>query len=246
MKKPFTAYLKSLLLALALGTGYTSWGQTYSPVTLTAGSYTDDVVANGLSQTAASASTTASVDNSNYRFLETTFSSTATASTRTQGLPTGGTLTSAGTTGLTFQLASYSAPNALRLAVIGTGGTLAFATPQAASEVYVLANAGNGPMTATMVVNFSDGTTQSFGAQTIPDWYIGTQTLAANTLTAFLMKARVSGTSTTPETSTTDPRLYQIKLTLDQANITKLITGVTITPATGAGVIVAGGVSVRV
>ncbi|MGI4865681.1 MAG: GEVED domain-containing protein [Janthinobacterium lividum] len=246
MKQPFTAYLKLLLLALALGTGYTSWGQTYSPITLTAGSYTDDVVANGLSQTAASASTTASVDNGNYRFLETTFSSTATASTRTQGLPPGGSLTSAATTGLTFQLASYSANNALRLATIGTSGTLAFATPQAASEVYVLANAGNGPMTATMVVNFADGTTQSFGAQTIPDWFLGTQTLAANTLTAFQMKARVLGTGTTAETATADPRLYQIKLTLDAANITKLITGVTVTQATGTGVIVAMGVSVGV
>ncbi len=229
-----------------LGTSHSSWGQaTYSTVPLTAGSFTADVVANGLSQTAASASTTASVDNGNYRFMESTFSSTATASTRTQGLPPGGSLSSAATTGLTFQLASYTGNNALRLATTGATGTLAFATPQAASELYVLANAGNGPMVASMTVNFTDGTTQSFGNQTIPDWYLGSQTLAANTATAFLMKARILGTSTTPETTTTDPRLYQIKLTLDPANATKLISGVAITQvaSTNTGVIVVVGVS---
>jgi hypothetical protein len=244
MTKKFTALRRMLLaLALALGTGYTASAQiAYNTVALTAGSYTADVVANGLSQTSAGASTTASVDNNNYRFMEKTFSSTATANTRTQGLPVGGSFSSFTTSGLSFQLASYTGNNALRLTSTTTSGNLTFVTPQRANELYVLATAGNGPMTATMTVNFLDAgvaSTQAFTSQTVPDWYNGAGT-------AFQMKARIGASSTSPETSTTNPLLYQIKLTIDPANTGKTITGIAISQAAGGGVITIMGVSAGV
>ncbi|WP_201979739.1 beta strand repeat-containing protein [Hymenobacter rubidus] len=247
MKIPFTQLLK--LLLLVLGVGGAVHAQSYQQVPLAASSFTADVVANGTTaSTSPLNSTTSDVDGGGYYFLSQDYNSTAVP--HTSGLPTNGTIPNviAGYSALTYQLASYgtvsggvnvNSNNVLRIA--GTGsGTLAFATPQAATEVYVLATGGGGAPTANLTVNFSDGTSQAFTGISILDWYTGGATAA------FGMTARVgTNNAISPTTATgTAPFLYQVKLVLSAANVTKTITGVTIAKTTSANYLNAFAVSI--
>ncbi|MGI4873981.1 MAG: beta strand repeat-containing protein [Janthinobacterium lividum] len=235
MKQPTTIFRKLLLLALALGTGYTSWGQTYSQVPLTASSFTADVIANGAAALPASSSTTADADGAGFYLMSQDYFTATTA--HTSGIPNSGLIPNSivGLSALTYQLASLSANNSLRLAG-ASSGTLTFATPTAASEVYVLSCSGSGASTSTITVTYSDGTTTSFTGQTYPDWYGGSATQ-----NVFGMTGRAS-TSTTAPVSTpytaagTAPFLDQLKLTIPTNKMNTTISSITVANAT-AGVV---------
>lgn len=194
--------------------------QTYQTLNVTSG-YTVDLIANG-SGTALS-STTQSVDvaANGYVFMSTDFKNGA-GVMPTSGLPSLGLINSTNTTGLSFQLAPYSSNNSLRLINANDSGTLNFGSTPKASKLFMLATTGSGSSTASIAVNFTDGTNQTFTNQTVKDWYGGT---------GFAIKGlgRASRVSDIIENNVNDPRLYEITLSISAANQTKNISSVSIT-----------------
>ena len=236
MKKPFTSILKLLLLALAWGPGFTAWGQTYTPVALTG--FTEDIIANGAG--AVSASTTADIDGSaatNYTgyclLAQDYVGPTGQVPTTTYpALEASGLITSALNSAITYQLASYSASNALRLSGAAATGTLSFATPRSANELYVIGTSGNAASVLDITVNFAGGTSQVFTGQTIADWFATGQT---NVVREKLGRVSRGDNTVQYTASPVGPRLYQLRLALDAANVTKNITGITFSKPLVAG-----------
>lgn len=227
MKRSFTLTIRFTLFTAALGAVTAAQAQSYAPVAVTG--FNQDVVANATGTTLAS--TTYDVDGSNgagYNFMAPGFV-TPSGAAPTRFLPATGIVTSALTTGLTYQLASYSANNSLRLPLTGLGtaasGTLTFSTPRTASVVYVLATSGGGISNVTPTITFTDGTTQVFGSLLVQDWFDGSSPAATGL-------GRVSrNTASTIENLTTNPRLYQLQLAVSAANYTKPIQSITFSKA---------------
>ncbi|MDO7847189.1 GEVED domain-containing protein [Hymenobacter sp. M29] len=238
MLKPFTFLSRLVPLALVGMLALPARAQTYTPVALTG--YNQDVIAEGTG--AVPNLTTYDVDGSNgagYSFMSANYVNPSNAANgATNKIPNNGLITSiaAGTTGLTYQLASYGANNVLRVPATGnTGGgtgtgadagTITFATPSAASTVYVLATGGGGAITngMTVTITFSDGTTQVFSSQTLPDWFT-----PAGATVAYQGFGRVARTAASgiDNTSATTPNLYQLAYSILPANVTKPIASIT-------------------
>jgi hypothetical protein len=225
----------------ALGLGSIPAAQAaFVPITLTG--FNQDVVANG-SGTSVS-STTYDVDGSGgngYTFMAPNFVNPAGASP-TSFLPATGVVNSAVTSGLSFQLASYSANNSLRLPLTGSGttgtGTLALGTPQSAGEVFLLVTSGGGISTVTVTVNFTDATTQVFTGLTVADWYNGTNPVVQGL-------GRVSrDAASTIDNNTTNPRLYQLRLALAAGNFSKQIQSIAFNKTSTTGVLNVMGASI--
>lgn len=165
----------SIMLGIAVFTaGGTVLAQSAAPLSITSG-FNADVIANGSGL--ATNSVTSTIDGSSLGdvFYDSTYASS-------HGVPGSGAL-NAGTltTGVgSFVIASASGNNALDFLSSGSG-TLSFASPATASQVYVLGTAGNGPTTLNYTLNFAGGTTAS-GNLTFPDWYNNAQTGAVNGL----------------------------------------------------------------
>lgn len=215
-------------LALVLGSSESLvFSQNLQPMPIQSG-FNADVVANGVGPSASS--TTADVDGVNYNFVARDFQLTSTSAALTYGLPANGLITSlvAAPAGLTYQLASYSSPNSLRLQNANDAGTLVFTSPLAAVNLYMLATSGSGASTVSVTVNFSDNTSQTFTNLALADWYGGTNF-------AITGLGRINRTNNVLETgSGTNPRLYQIPMALATGNQSKLIQSVTVTK-TGTG-----------
>ncbi len=234
MKKTFYSRSKGLMLAACLLTGNAFLSaQTYTTIGLNG--YNADVIANGTGN--ASASTNIDVDNGGFAYVSGDFRATSGSSAPTYSLPASGNFTSAATSGLPFQMASFSANNALRLPNAGSG-TLTFFNPMRAQNVYPLVIGGGGAVTGiTFTVTFEDASTQVFASQTAPDWY-GSATNARSGV------GRVSRTTNGLEGSSTTPRLFQLNLAIDAGNQSKRIVSVTVTSGTG-GILNVFGISVR-
>lgn len=211
---------KRLLLFACFALSMLKANAAYVPITVTG--YNADVVANGAGP--ATVSSPQDVDGANYAFMAPDYNPSGSIFP-TRFLPATGLITSAVTTtpGLTYQLASYSGNNSLRLGS-SASGTLTFTTPTAAGEVYVLATGGSGAVTTNITVTFTDASTQVFNSQSVGDWYGG-----ANY--AILGLGRVNKTNDGIDNNTNDPRLYQLKLTLLAANYTKQIASISFTNA---------------
>jgi hypothetical protein len=233
MKKTTTRLLTLALSALGLATAPLARA-AYTPVTVTG--YNADVVANGTGPSINSS--TIGIDAGGYVFMAQDFNPTGTSY-----LPNSGLINSAATAGVTFQLASYAANNSLRMPASGTGtgvgtGTLTFATPQAAGEVYFLATSGSGAATVDVTVNFTDGTTQVFSGQTVSDWYGGASY-------AVLGLGRVQRGVDNRENNASDPRLYQIRLTIAAANFAKQIQSIGFSKTSTSGVLNVMGITIN-
>lgn len=186
-----------------------------------------DVIANGVGT--ALSSTNNDVDGVNYAFVSRDFQLTSNSTPLTYGLPVNGLINSvvASPAGLSYQLASYSGNNSLRLQNVSDSGTLQFATPLAAVSLYMLATGGSGACTVNVTVNFADATTETFTNISISDWYGG-----ANF--AIQGIGRINNTNDVLETGGgTNPRLYQIPLAINVANQAKLVESVTVTKVSG-------------
>ncbi len=141
----------------------------YQPIPVSG--YNADVIANGSGTIGTS--TTADVDGAGYFFLNQSFTAFGTP---TRYLPNDGLISSAATSGITYQLADASSFNSLRLPLVNSSGMLSFVTATSAGTVYVLATTGSASNPAPMVnitVTFTDNTTQVFSNQTVSDWYGG-------------------------------------------------------------------------
>ncbi|MFP3591534.1 T9SS type A sorting domain-containing protein [Chryseobacterium sp. SIMBA_038] len=199
--------------------------QTYQTLNVTSG-YNADLVANGSGT--ASSSTTQSVDSptNGYVFMSTDFMN-GTGAMPTSGLPSSGLINSASTTGLSFQMAPYTSNNALRLASTNDSGVLNFGSTPKASKLFMLATTGSGTSVASVVVNFTDGTSQTFTNQSVSDWYGGS---------SFAIKGigRASRVTDAIENNVNDPRLYEISLNISAANQSKNISNVSVTKTSSA------------
>jgi len=195
--------------------------QEYQPIAIQSG-YNADVIANGIGS--GNSSTNNDVDGYGYAFVSKDFQSTGLSEPLNYGLPVNRIISSAvaSTNGLTYQMASYNGNNSLRLS--GTNaGTLTFASPIPAITLYMLATSGFGSSTVNIVVTFSDNTTQTFNNLYISDWYNGNNY-------AIQGIGRILLTNNTMDSgSGINPRLYQIPLTIDNANQPKNIKSITIT-----------------
>nr|MBA3901294.1 T9SS type A sorting domain-containing protein [Bacteroidota bacterium] len=175
------------------------------------------------------------VDGVNYNFVSLDFINPSNQSP-TSALPVSGTINSIITSGLTYQLASYSANNSLRIAALGSG-ILNFVTPVNTDQLFILASSGSGATAANITVTFSDLTTQTF-TQSIADWYFAP---------GFAIQgiSRVNRTNNAIENSVTDPRLYQYLLTINPANTSKTIQSISFNKTISGGILNVMGVSLR-
>ena len=203
--------------------------QNYQTMPITSG-FNEDVIANGTGPSLGS--TTSILDGDSYAFVAKNFLATATSTAITYGIPIDGVITSVVTTtpGLSYQLGNLSAANSLRLSNTNLTGTLVFATPKAATKLYMLSTSGSASSTLTVTVNFSDGTNQQTTGIAVPDWYDGA---------GFAVQGlgRINRpTDGLDAAGGTNPRMYQAAVNIDAANQTKLIQSVTVTKtSTSAG-----------
>ncbi len=220
MRTVFTRF--ALLAAFGLGALRPAAAQqtVYVPAAVTG--YTADVIANGSGPV--TSSTTATVDRGiptvRWCFANATFPGL----NATNSLPTNGTIVSISTPGLTFQMDPATSNNSLRIDGAGSG-TLTLTNPQSCSEVMMLATEGNGTTAPekTFVVNFTDGTSQTFTNIIVPDWFSGTIT------PAFFVNSRVSAaTNAIDLPGGNNPRLYEVRLSLNVANYNKAVQSVTV------------------
>ncbi|REC41638.1 GEVED domain-containing protein [Chryseobacterium sp. 5_R23647] len=211
------------------------FAQYYHPVAVSG--FTQDVIANGIGN--ATASTTASVDAVDYGYVSKDFKATATSPELTYGLPVSGQFMSVvGTTpGLTYQLASYNSNNALKLNAVSDTGTLTFSTPTAAFNLYFLATGGSGSGVVTAVVNFTDGTNQTFTSLSVGDWYD-----QSNFAIQGIGRIKIT-TNALEDGGGTNPRIYQIPLAISTANQSKTVQSIAFTKNSGSGFINIFGVS---
>ena len=196
--------------------------QTYQSLTVTG--FNADVIANGVGPSMNSTTMSLDKDTDNFAYMSKDFKVNSSATALTYGLPENGLINSAVTTtsGLTYQLASYSGNNSLRLPNANDTGTLTLAAPVSASNLYVLAVSGSGPSTGDITVNFSDGTTQAFTNINFQDWYGGTSA-------AIQGIGRINrATNTLDAAGGTNPRIYQIPLAINAANQSKSVISLTV------------------
>ncbi|WNM18699.1 T9SS type A sorting domain-containing protein [Flavobacterium capsici] len=223
MKK--TLLFISAIASFSLATQKTT-AQNLQTISIQSG-FNADVVANGVGTSASS--TNNDVDGVNFAFVARDFQLTSGSTALTYGLPNNGLINSAvpSPAGLSYQLASYSGNNALRLQNANDAGTLVFTTPIAAVNLYMLATGGSGSCIINATVNFSDATTQTFTGISISDWYGGTNF-------AIQGIGRINRTNDVLENGGgTNPRLYQIPLAISSGNQPKLIESVTVTKVSG-------------
>ncbi|WP_208346132.1 hypothetical protein, partial [Aetokthonos hydrillicola] len=202
----------------------------YVPVTLTG--FNADVVANGIG--APGTSTTATLDNAlptaGYPFVAQDYQYDGSCAAAAAYLPTGGALTGPSAAGsIPFQLASYAASNCLHLSATTASGTLNFATPVSAGQLFIAANSGGGASTVDVTINFTDNTTQTITGLAIADWY--------GTTGSIILKAgRVNVTTTAcgSESAANGPNLYQYSVSLSGTNYTKLISSISFSRATSS------------
>ena len=225
MKTPLTRILKLAGCLLGLGAVPAAQAQ-YVPLVLTG--LNADVVADGTGPSISS--TSVGLDNGNYVLMAPSFNPAGTSS-----LPASGLINSAATAGLIFQLAAYTGNNSLRLPATapgtGTGtATLTFGAAQPASDMFVLATSGDGASAATFTLNFSDGTSQAFPGLSVSDWFNGS---------GFAIQGigRVQRGIDNRENSATNPRLYQLRLTVSAANAGKSIQSLTVNKTSTTGVL---------
>ncbi|MCC3216082.1 GEVED domain-containing protein [Chryseobacterium sp. X308] len=222
--------------AIALFSATAMMAQNYQTMPISSG-FTADVIANGIGSS--TITTNNDVDGVSYAFVAKDFQLTSTSAAITYGIPVDGIINSVvGTTpGLSFQLAGLSANNSLRLAAINDNGTLTFTAPKAATKLYMLAVSGSGTSTVNVVVNFTDGSSQTFSGISLADWYNG-PSFAIQGIGRIKKPGATPGASDdipSPEGGT-NPRLYQAELAIDAANQAKLIQSVTVTKASGSGI----------
>ncbi|WP_439480307.1 fibronectin type III domain-containing protein [Chryseobacterium aquaticum] len=211
-----------LLGALGIFTSSLALAQNYQTMPIQSG-FNEDVIANGIGS--ALSSTTNILDGDSYVYVAKNFQANSTSTPITYGVPVDGIINSvvASTPGLSYQLGNLSGSNSLRLSNANLTGTMVFTSPIAATKLYMLSTSGSALSTLSVTVNFTDGTTQQFTGISVPDWYNGTDF-------AIQGLGRINrNTDGLDAAGGTNPRMYQAVMSIDAANYTKPIQGVTIT-----------------
>jgi gliding motility-associated-like protein len=220
-----TIFITLLLIACA-GIG-TANAQLYTPVALAG--FNNDVVAEaGSSSTAV---TTTVLDLSDYVLYSAAF---ATTNTINGGMADNGTL-STGTR--TYQLAGYTASNALYLSASGAAagsaasGVLTLTTPAMFTKLSLLVFSTEGNSTLSVVLKFTDGTTVNAGNFSVLDWFNGTNAVVSG----FGRITRKTSGPYAPDGLTTNPRFYPLDITIACADQSKLLQSITVNYISGSG-----------
>ena len=124
-----------LLLGILFCSFFTVLKAQYTALTVTSG-FNADVVANGIG--APTTTTNNDVDGVGYCLISSTYQYDATCALPTAFMPNSGIINSTTTSGLSFQLGSYTSNQDLRLANADSG-LLTFSTVVSEQTVYLLA-----------------------------------------------------------------------------------------------------------
>ena len=190
--------------------------------------FNEDVVANGTNVSPASTSSQAFDDNNGNLLYANGYTNASNVAETPGGLPTTGNFASTQSATRIYQLASYSASNALLLRSSSAttyggavSGTLTFQSQYQATynTLYVLASTGSGTGTVNYTINFADATTAT-GSLTFADWYL----VGANSQSAIKLKriARSTGVYDTRY----DFNLFELPITIAGNNQGKVINSV--------------------
>ncbi|CAA7194215.1 T9SS type A sorting domain-containing protein [Chryseobacterium potabilaquae] len=224
MKKKFT-----FIMVLAIFSLFNPiHGQTYQTLSIQSG-FTADVIANGFSN--ANNSSTALDENpggDNHALYSADFLPPPTTTLPIAGLPINRIINVNSIPGLSFQLASYSSNNSMRLSGTNSSGTFTLSTPTIASAIYILATSGNQQTNAAVTIHFTDNSTQVFSPINVPDWVFG----GASGIAALGRVNRVNN-QLTPGIA----KLYPHKYDIDANNQSKLIQSVTVVNSSGGGIL---------
>ena len=209
----YVLLLKMLLLSSVIN------AQTYQNLIMNG--FNADVIANGTGS--AATTTTHDVDGVSFCFKSIDWKLTGSSLAQTSGFPANTIVTSgvAATPGLTYTLQNYSANNSIRLTSTTTSITSSITNIIQAKKLYVLATSGGGASIMECVITFTDNTTQTISSLTVPDWYDGN-----NPPFAYRGFGRLNRNNNAVENSSTNPRLYQVTLTIPMANQTKQIQSI--------------------
>jgi hypothetical protein len=208
----------SLLLAAA-GPSLTAQAQL-TPITLTAASFNQDLVAESGSNP--QAVTTAALDGGgNNIFYSLGFAAINPVIT-SGGLPNNGVFTSGVNS---WQMAAFTGNNALFFGPQSTTSTqsMILSTPGQYTEISLLDAAGYGPTSVTITLNFSSGPSTNYGTFSILDWFGGSPFVANNL-------GRINRNTTVSNNNAPggDPELYQTVITLNATDQLRTLTGISI------------------
>lgn len=199
--------------------------QSYCQINpIAATGYNEDVIANGVGTM--QSSTSISIDDANFCFLSEDWKLNVGDGDITVGLPTSGEIESNVTTGLTYQIPTAGSPyegnNSLRVSLSGASNskTLTITTPESYSNLYFLVTSGSGVSTADAIVNFTDGSTQTFTGLSIPDWYGTGLPIELSGI------GRGDRSNNNVETPSNNPKIFQLNLNIEPNNQTKLVESV--------------------
>jgi hypothetical protein len=202
-------------------------GENFVHMAVSSG-YNEDIIANGVGPL--SASTTNDVDDANYVFLSKGLQLSESAEAITFGLEIDGLISSL-TSPITYQLASYTGSNALRLAEAGSQGTVQFSNAQSLAKLFLLVTSANGA-NISGTINFTDGTTQEIASTAVPSWF---------DQGGLPMAARAVGRGNTDSNQLDNfpdaPNLFQLEVMITGENQMKMVSGVTITKSNGGATV---------
>jgi hypothetical protein len=216
------SYLRKIisLLLLAGGPGLVANAQL-TPISLTAASFTQDLVAESGSNP--QAVTTAALDGGgNNIFYSLGFAAINSTVITSGGMPNNGVFTSGANS---WQMAAYTGNNALFFVAQSATSTqsMTLSTPGQYSEISLLDAAGYGPTSVTITLNFSSGPSTSYGTFSILDWFGGTPYVADN-----LGRINRNTTVSNNNAPAGDPELYQTVINLNSTDQERTLTSITI------------------
>jgi len=190
--------------------------------------FNEDVVANGTNVSPASTTSQAFDDGNGNVLYADGYTNASNVAETPGGLPATGNFASTQSAARIYQLASYSASNALLLRSStattyggAVSGTLSFQNQYRGTynTLYVLASTGSGTGTVNYTINFADATTAT-GTLTFADWYL----VGANSQSAIKLK-RIARTTGVYDTRY-DFNLFELPISIAGANQGKVINSV--------------------
>lgn len=209
------------LLFLTISNGYAQ----LQPVPITVASFNQDIVAEGTGGNPQAVTSIAFDGSANNVLYTKAFQGANSLFISGGGLPNSGLITN----GLDqWQLAAFTGSNVLYFAPQTTASTksLTLSTAAKFSQLALLAACGNGSVTMSVSVHFTNSTTTSFGPFTVSDWFGGSP-YVINGLGRILRNTTVGLTSSSGLPN--DPRLYQVTLSLVAADQAKTVDRIDIT-----------------
>ncbi|MBL0046901.1 MAG: T9SS type A sorting domain-containing protein [Bacteroidetes bacterium] len=208
--------------------------------------YNNDIVADGVGVTnTISTGTlpgvtqpTVGVDGGGYVLIAPDYQWYSGSTLPTCSLPAGGVIASSLTSGLNYQMQSYTGNNALTIAsntfsgsVYPTTGTLSLSTPASYATLKVLYESVLwNAATLTATVNFTDASTQVISGITFPNWFDA----ASKAYTPSISRAQNTAPGD-PDACGSGPYLFEMNLALNAANYQKQVQSITFSYSAAVG-----------